>query len=71
MKLGEYEKIITNTQENDWTKIICWGAGSGPSYLNSFSVRSRGIGELDCNIIALIFMQQTLYMDRLIFHEHR
>ena len=47
MKLGEYEKIITNTQENDWTKIICWGAGSGPSYLNSFSVCSRGIGELD------------------------
>ena len=38
MNLKNYEKLITETKESDWTKIPCWGAGSGPSYLNRFDV---------------------------------
>lgn len=45
MTLKEYESLISNTEELDWTKISCWGAGSGPSYLNNFSVWENGSGD--------------------------
>lgn len=45
MNLKEYQDRILNTSENDWTHIPCWGAGSGPSYLNQFSVWNTGAGE--------------------------
>ena len=45
MDLRTYENLITDTSENDWTRISCWGAGSGPSYLNNFSVWNTGTGD--------------------------
>lgn len=45
MNLKEYEELMVNTSERDWTKISCWGAGSGPSYLNRFDVWQSGSGD--------------------------
>ena len=47
MNLEEYEKLIVDTSEDDWTRISCWGAGSGPSYYNRFDVWSTLSGKLE------------------------
>ena len=47
MTLREYENLIVDTSENDWTKISCWGGGSGPSFLNKFDVWTSGSGEFE------------------------
>lgn len=38
MRLDEIRTLISKSDQDDWEKIGCWGAGSGPSYLESFSV---------------------------------
>ena len=45
MTLEEFKNIILNTEPEDWTNISCWGAGSGPSFRESFSVWTKGSGE--------------------------
>jgi len=45
MTLNDYKNLILDTEENDWTKIGCFGAGAGPSYKNSMSVWTKGDGE--------------------------
>lgn len=45
MNLQEYENLIVDTSEEDWTKISCWGGGSGPSFLNKFDVWTSASGE--------------------------
>lgn len=47
MDLREYEKLIVDTSEEDWTKISCWGAGSGPSFYNKFDVWTTGSGKFE------------------------
>jgi hypothetical protein len=47
MDLREYQQIIMDSDEEDWTHISCWGAGSGPSYLNKFVVWNTGAGEFN------------------------
>lgn len=42
MTLKEYENLIVNTDETDWTEI-----GYGPLYLNEFGVWTKGSGEFD------------------------
>lgn len=36
MNVNEFEKIIVESSVDDWIVKTCWGAGSGPSYLNQF-----------------------------------
>lgn len=45
MNLSEYQKILLSTEVDDWTTISCWGAGSGPSFLNKFDVWKTGRNE--------------------------
>lgn len=45
MTLEEYKNLITTAVLDDWTKIGCWGAGSGPSYRDAISVWTKGSGE--------------------------
>lgn len=45
MTLNEFKKLIIGTSIEDWTNIPCWGAGTGPSYKELFSVWSKGSGE--------------------------
>ena len=45
MNLDEFQKTILATTPDDWTSISCWGAGTGPSYLNKFEVWKTGHGE--------------------------
>lgn len=45
MTLDEYKKKILATTEEDWTRIGCWGAGSGPSFRDALSVWTKGSGE--------------------------
>ena len=47
MTLKEYETLVSNTSEDDWTRISCWGAGSGPSYLNKFDIWENSSGEFE------------------------
>jgi len=44
MNLYEYFERVINTEAKDWNTITCWGAGSGPSYLNKFTVWNTGKG---------------------------
>jgi hypothetical protein len=46
MNLIEYASAITNSTENDWNIITCWGFSSGPSYLDRSSVWTTGKGDL-------------------------
>lgn len=45
MTLDEYKTKILASAENDWTRIGCWGAGTGPSYRDALSVWKKGSGE--------------------------
>lgn len=45
MNLEEFQNTIINTDPKDWNNISCWGAGSGPSFRDSFSVWTKGSGE--------------------------
>lgn len=42
MNLNEYLNEIMGSSVDDWTVISCWGAGSGPSYLDKFIVWNTG-----------------------------
>jgi hypothetical protein len=44
MNLSELMKKIVESEETDWHKINCWGAGSGPSYKHRIDV-STGSGD--------------------------
>lgn len=37
MRLDELHAVITNSSLSDWHGIGCWGAMSGPSYLDKFA----------------------------------
>jgi len=42
MNIKEYGRSILNTTLDDWIVKTCWGAGSGPSFLNQFNVWTDG-----------------------------
>lgn len=42
MRLEDYLQEVINSNEEDWSVISCWGAGSGPSYLDQFTVWNKG-----------------------------
>lgn len=44
MNLRDLMKTIVESDETDWHKINCWGAGSGPSYKHRLEV-STGPGD--------------------------
>lgn len=44
MKIVEFEKLIVESDSEDWIEIPCWGSGSGPSFFNSFNVWTHGNG---------------------------
>lgn len=45
MNLVEYMKKVLSTTEQDWTVNVCWGAGSGPSFYDRFTVWNTGKGD--------------------------
>ncbi len=45
MTLDEYKILILSASPDQWNKMGCWGAGSGPSFRDSFSVWTKGSGE--------------------------
>jgi hypothetical protein len=45
MNLKEFFERVVDTEVSDWNVITCWGAGSGPSYYNKFTVWNTGKGE--------------------------
>lgn len=45
MTLEEYKDLILSASLEDWNNIGCWGAGTGPSFRDSFSVWTKGAGE--------------------------
>lgn len=45
MNLKEYMDVVVNTSVDDWNVIACWGAGSGPSFYDKFTVWNTGKGE--------------------------
>lgn len=47
MNLSEFEDLIVRSEPEDWTNISCWGAGSGPSFMEKFDVWTTGRGEFN------------------------
>lgn len=48
MNFEEYKKVIVNNSDKEnWIINTCWGFGSGPSYLNKFTVWNNGRGEFN------------------------
>jgi hypothetical protein len=45
MTLDEYMRLVSDSTRSDWNVIVCWGAGSGPSYLTDMSVWYTGSGD--------------------------
>lgn len=45
MDLREFQRLIVGSEYEDWTYISCWGAGSGPSFLNKIDVWTAGRNE--------------------------
>ncbi|MBL0949275.1 MAG: hypothetical protein IBJ08_00920 [Pseudomonas sp.] len=45
MNLSEFKRRICESEPEDWTVITCWGADSGPSFLDKLDVWTNGNGE--------------------------
>lgn len=53
MNLQEMINKILSDPIRDWNVIVCWGAGSGPSYHNKFTVWSGGFDDSDAQNIEI------------------